>query len=423
MPRFWQARSDDLLLKLGLQFENKQVEAEYLSERRQRERKTILIVMVLSIALFGLFGFWDSANSVEGSQQSRFRFLYAIPTLVTFVMLWLSNLFRARDGTVIWMFATLTSALAVGQILHYKDGPLALDSGSAALNFTLICVAGIGLFPLDVVWSIIVGLTPIIVYAIAVAAFTRMPLSMEAAYLFNIFNIFGVMIIMSYWRELFARGEFHRNVLQEKERQKLSTFLSSYIPLSSIDSNKSSPSAESFGEVTLLFSDIVGFTALTERLAPKHVIEILDQIFSEFDAAAERLGVEQIKTIGDAYMAISGKSADQTNHAKAMIDFAFEAIDVAENISKKIGYPLKIRVGIHTGSTIGGVIGRHRRVYDYWGKTVNLASRLETTSEPNKIHISEATYWRVREFFNFEDRGHINMKGIGSERSFFALKK
>jgi class 3 adenylate cyclase len=226
--------------------------------------------------------------------------------------------------------------------------------------------------------------------------------------------IFLILIFASYGRERFARQEFVRQILQEKERSKLSNFLSSYIPLNFVgDPIKS---AEAFGEVTLLFSDLVGFTTLTEHLAPKHVLEILDMIFDE---AADRYDVEKVKTIGDAYMAIAGKSAGSTNHAKAIIDFALETIEIVRRAAEKTGYPLQIRVGIHTGSTIGGVIGRHKMIYDYWGRTVNLASRLESMSEPNRVHISEATYWRVRDFYQFDARPKTEIRGFGTMRSFF----
>jgi class 3 adenylate cyclase len=376
--------------------------------------------MLLSIVLFAVFGLWDSSNSVQGSEQTRFRFFVAIPLLLIVFGATFTPLFKeGLEYLFAWAFAFSSSTLAAAQILHYDNGPLSLDSGTTALNFALICVAGIGLFPLSVMWSLVTGSTIILIYVVSILSFTTIVASVFAAYLFNIANIFSVLILMSYWRERFTREEFARNWLQEKERQKLSTFLSSYIPLTSLEETNNSSLAESFGEVTLLFSDIVGFTVLTEHLAPKHVLEILDQVFSEFDLAADRHGIEKVKTIGDAYMAISGKSAGAGNPAKAMIDFALDAIAAVDKISDRVGFTLKIRVGVHTGSTIGGIVGKQKRTYDYWGRTVNLASRLESTGEPNKIHISEATYWRVREFFSFEERGLTALKGIGSERSFF----
>jgi adenylate cyclase len=144
-------------------------------------------------------------------------------------------------------------------------------------------------------------------------------------------------------------------------------------------------------------------------------------IFTQFDEAADRNGVEKVKTIGDAYMAIAGKMAGSSNHAKSMVDFALETIEIVWRAAEKTGYPLQIRVGIHTGSKIGGVIGRHKMIYDYWGRTVNLASRLESMGEPNRVHISEATYWRVKDFYTFEERPASQIRGFGVMRNFLIL--
>jgi adenylate cyclase len=345
--------------------------------------------------------------------------MVAIPILLVFFGLTFTPVFRRWPNPFLFCFVTIGSLLAIKQLLDYGEGnPFYLSSGTAALNFSLILVFCIGLFPIDVGWSCAVGTMIILIYGIGVNALTDIDFVEVSSYIFNLSLVFFVLIFTSYGRERFARQEFIRQLLQEKERNKLSNFLSSYIPLNFVG-DQPYKSAEAFGEVTLLFSDLVGFTTLTERLAPKHVLEILDMIFTQFDEAADRYDVEKVKTIGDAYMAIAGKSAGATNHAKAMVDFALETIEIVRRAAEKTGYPLQIRVGIHTGSTIGGVIGRHKMIYDYWGRTVNLASRLESMGEPNRVHISEATYWRVREFYQFDERPKVEIRGFGAMRSFF----
>ena len=121
-------------------------------------------------------------------------------------------------------------------------------------------------------------------------------------------------------------------------------------------------------------------------------------------------------------MAIAGKSAGPSNHAKPMVDFALNTIEIVKHAAERTGYPLQIRVGIHTGPTIGGLIGRNKMIYDYWGRTVNLASRLESTGEPNRVHISEATYWRVNDFYQFEERPTMQIRGVGLMRSVLILQ-
>jgi adenylate cyclase len=349
-----------LFLRLKLAFEDESVERDYRRNRITTGTKVVSFATGFTVLLWGAFGIWDASQTVQGVDQTRFRFMVAVPCLLVFFGLSFTVMARRWQDAFIWAFAVFASALAVKQLQQYGDGPYSLSGGSSALNFALILVFGIGVFPVSVAWSFILGLSVIALYATAVLTSTTVELAIAASYLFNLVCICGVLVFMSYWRERFARQEYIRQIVQDRERDKLSSFLSSYIPLNMVsDGAVGKHEAESFGEVTLLFSDLVGFTTLTEHLAPKHVLEILDTIFTAFDGAAKRHGVEKVKTIGDAYMGIAGKTAVPHNHAKATIDFAFEAISIVQEVAAKTGYPLRVRVGIHTGSTIGGVIGRH----------------------------------------------------------------
>jgi adenylate cyclase len=412
---------DNISSKINLRFEDLSFERAFQAERYKSTTKFIANAIGFSALLWGAFGIWDASQTVEGAEQTRFRFMVAIPTLLGFFALTFTRLFRDWQHAFLWAYSATASLLCAKQLLEYKSGhPYFLGTGSAALNYALILVFVIGFFPTSVGWSFVLGVTVILIYGMCTWLLTDLEVTVLISYAFNLACIFGILVFMSYWRERFARHEFARQAIEQREKDKLSSFLSSYIPLSFVDDPSGHKSdAESFGEVTLLFADLVGFTSLTENLAPKHVLEILDLIFSAFDEAADQNGVEKVKTIGDAYMAISGKSGRDANHAKAMVDFAFAIIDIVTRTSEKMGYPLRIRVGIHTGSTIGGVIGRNKVIYDYWGRTVNLASRLEATGAPNKVHISEATYWRVRDFYKFEERTDLEVRGIGIMRTFF----
>jgi adenylate cyclase len=344
--------------------------------------------------------------------------MVAIPTLLVFFALTFTPLFRRWSNAFLFCFTVVACLLAVKQLLEYGEGhPYYFSSGTSALNFALIAAFVIAFLPIGVAWSFANGAAIILIYAICASTLTTITSADLGSYIFNLSCIFVILLFGSYERERFARQEFARQTLQERERSKLSKYLSSYIPLDMVGDDYAR-GAEAFGEVTLLFSDLVGFTALTEHLAPKHVLEILDTIFTQFDEAADKHGVEKVKTIGDAYMAIAGKAGTAQNHANAIVDFAIEIIEIVRRIAEQTGYPLQIRVGVHTGSTIGGVIGRHKMIYDYWGRTVNLASRLESTGLPNRVHISEATYWRVKDFYRFEERPEIQMRGFGPMRSF-----
>jgi class 3 adenylate cyclase len=169
--------------------------------------------------------------------------------------------------------------------------------------------------------------------------------------------------------------------------------------------------ADSHAEATVLFADLVGFSEISKRLSPSHVVELLNSLFSGFDEAASRHGVEKIKTIGDCYMAATGVLAEGGRQVEAMADFALEMPAIVRAVGEEFGQPLEVRIGISTGPVISGVIGRRKFAYDLWGDTVNLASRMESGGERGLIQVTEATYWRLRKSYCLENRGVIAAKG------------
>jgi class 3 adenylate cyclase len=173
-----------------------------------------------------------------------------------------------------------------------------------------------------------------------------------------------------------------------------------------------------FDNVTVLFADIVGFTALSSSTTPEVLVTMLDELFSVFDHLAEVHGLEKIKTIGDAYMAVAGIPEPRASHAVAVARMALAMQAGLQDYVTRTGSNLAIRIGMHTGSVVAGVIGRKKFIYDLWGDTVNLASRMESHGIAGRVHISEATFECLRDSFEVEPRGFIDIKGKGSMRTY-----
>ena len=178
--------------------------------------------------------------------------------------------------------------------------------------------------------------------------------------------------------------------------------------------------AKNFPNATVLFTDIVGFTKMSGGMSAEEVVTMLNKMISMFDERAKREGVEKIKTIGDAYMAATGLTEEADNGgAVKMVKFAEGLIkDVAAfNLNSDI--QIQIRLGINTGNLVAGVIGKSKFIYDIWGDTVNVASRMESTGEPMRIHVSEATYEQTKSAFNYGDETDIEVKGKGLMKTHF----
>jgi class 3 adenylate cyclase len=171
--------------------------------------------------------------------------------------------------------------------------------------------------------------------------------------------------------------------------------------------------ADAWPAVTVLFADIVGFTPLSERLPAEQLVGVLDNVFARWDALAAELGVEKIKTIGDAYMAAAGVPLSRDDHCEAIAEMALAMGPGVAQVSAETGLTLEVRIGIDSGPVIAGVIGRAKFIYDLWGDTVNTASRMESHAPPSTIQVTQRTYDQLSNRYELRSRGTIEIKGKG----------
>jgi adenylate cyclase len=171
--------------------------------------------------------------------------------------------------------------------------------------------------------------------------------------------------------------------------------------------------ADKFAEVTVLFSDIVDFTPLAASMPAHVVVDMLNDLFSRFDMAAHELGVEKIKTIGDAYMAVCGLPEICADHSERMLKMAKRMIQIAAEFSAESGVAVHLRIGMNTGPVVARIIGRRKFIYDLWGDTVNLASRMESHGVADAIQVTRPVVEQLQDRYEFESRGSVEVKGKG----------
>jgi class 3 adenylate cyclase len=219
-----------------------------------------------------------------------------------------------------------------------------------------------------------------------------------------------------------AALEASEAALQESQEQ-TERLLLNILPLSIAERLKQDTSAiaEHFDDVTILFADIVGFTPLSTRIKPAELVNLLNEIFSNFDELTEKHGLEKIKTIGDAYMVVGGLPVPKPDHAEAVAQMALDMQGAIAHFQAKYSEQLHIRIGINTGSVVAGVIGTKKFIYDLWGDAVNVASRMESSGVPGKIQVTEATYERLKERYKFEKRGQVDVKGRGDMTTYWLV--
>ena len=230
---------------------------------------------------------------------------------------------------------------------------------------------------------------------------------------FDVLNIVVVSFVAMLLLVTFARG---RDVAQARAE----ALLLNVLPADIAERLQSDPNsiADHFDDASILFADVVDFTPLSARLDAREVVGLLDRLFTSFDELVDRHEVEKIKTIGDCYMVAAGVPRPRADHAQALAGLAFEMLECARTCNPEGEHDIRLRIGISSGPVVAGVIGRRRFLYDLWGDTVNMASRMESHGTPDEIQITRATWDLVHGSFVTEPRGLVDVKGKGEVETF-----
>jgi len=217
----------------------------------------------------------------------------------------------------------------------------------------------------------------------------------------------------------------HEKELLEVEQLKTEKLMLNILPRPIADRLKRGEKniSGSYPDVTILFSDLVGFTKMSSQTSATDLVKLLNDLFTRFDKRADALGVEKIKTIGDAYMAVAGLPIPRPDHAQLCAELALGMFDDLKAFNQENGKELDMRIGLNSGPVVAGVIGFTKFSYDLWGNTVNTASRMESTSKPGRVQVSPATYEVIKDDFTLEDGGLMECKGLGEILTHLLISK
>jgi class 3 adenylate cyclase len=217
----------------------------------------------------------------------------------------------------------------------------------------------------------------------------------------------------------------HEKQLVELEQMKTERLMLNILPAPIADRLKRGEKtiSGSYDNVSILFSDLVGFTQMSSAISASMLVKLLNDLFTRFDQRAQALGLEKIKTIGDAYMAAAGLPIPRSDHAALCADMALGMLDDLTAFNRENGQSLNMRIGINSGPVVAGVIGHTKFTYDLWGNTVNTASRIESTSRAGRAQVSAFTYELIKDQFEFEDGQMVNCKGLGDIMTYLLLRR
>jgi len=404
-------------------FDDPQTERAYLRAERAERGYAIRALIVIAVATLisyivlnpmhfppaGVIAYTQAAAALSAMMVgffllTRTRFYLERP--------WIDiPVFVAMAGGMKWL------ALVLADLSPFTGFPphvMAMVQMAILVIFASVGFAGT--FRLFLVWAAAV-------LALFAAWLMTLPgiTDISRVYTLTNFSTFFLFALYFNWdMDRRARKVFAANAALEAERTKTEELLYNVLPQEVAARLRAGEAvADSFSDLTVVFVDLAGFSAISKRLSPGHLVKLLNGFFSAADRCAERHGLEKVKTIGDAYLAVVGGMASTGADCQAAIRFARDLIGEVEAMAADSGIALKARIGVHTGPAVGGVIGSTRLAYDYWGDTMNLASRLQGAAPLNGVAVSEATYFQTRTIQDYEPHSAV-LKGIGETQIYLA---
>jgi len=391
------------------------------------------------------------ATWLDSFQWNRLRLgiMIAMIALLTFIVL---NLSRYPNIILPWLYTNLSQEVALLLCLLFLHSPKGRayssinflwfswsitliptywywQSGIVKLDFVTWTLVFLGQATfLPVRWKLhLVSQLGVLVSFLVLFVVFKLPLETQIAnadstflclYLFWFAVICDISV---YLHETLQYSEFQAKLHLQAEQDKSERLLLNILPASIAKRLKQQPTtlADDFAQVSVLFADIVGFTKISEQMSPSNLVKLLNNIFSRFDKLVDQHGLEKIKTIGDAYMVVAGLPLSCPDHVTQIADLALEMQQAVTKFNEEHNYNLRIRIGIHTGPVIAGVIGIKKFAYDLWGDTVNTASRMESHGAADCIQVSSSVYETLKDKYVLIKRGSIEIKGKGEMTTYW----
>lgn len=388
------------------------IEDQYIAQQRERVVPIGRLGTAIGALSFLAYGAWDlllDSHAWQTTWPIRLAVVaYFAITYVPFYVWRTSTNSRAWFGIALANY--LVSSVGLALILARLPGGFVAGVSGFILGMIFIPIVVVR------VEQAVAILIPLMVAPLVVMHFsgaTGFEIANAAAW---IAGGGGIAIGFSYLVDVINRRAFALERELAIEKQRSETLLLNILPASIASRLKASDAtiADDFSSASVLFADIVGFTALSQRLSADQVVTLLNDLFSRFDVLVERHGVEKIKTIGDGYMVAAGVPVPRPDHAEAIARLALDMKASIAEFARERNLDMMLRIGVHSGSVVAGVIGKHKFAYDLWGDTVNLASRMESQGIPDEVQISAETRALLPASFVSEARGEIEIKGHAS---------
>jgi class 3 adenylate cyclase len=381
----------------------------FVTHYTNASRKGVVITGLIGLLLYDAYAVIDYLTNPD-----HYLELWLIRLAITLFSIGTLGLIGTPLGVRHLRGLTLTVALAISlsviwiwSVAYPKQLPKEITGITVTMLF---CMAGLRLLMFETITYAIIMSTAFF----ALTSMRNVEQAVLASYFVSIPLVVAIGVSVSYLTEMYARKSYLDELMLMQEREKSDHILKMTFPLEIANQLKNNPGvlAKREDNVTIMFCDIIGFTEACTRMLPEDLVNGLNQIFSTLDRLTREHQCEKIKTIGDAYLAVSGVPNATPDHAERIIKLALAVRETVPTLTLN-GTPIRVRIGVHTGPVVAGVIGESRFAYDLWGDTVNTASRMESTAPEGSIQITETTKEAIQDKFLLEKRPKVQIKGKG----------
>ena len=402
-------------MNLFLRFSDDETERAYLRAERTARGQPIRALIVIAIAtLISYIVINPMHLPPEGVRDYTLAAGFLGAVLAGFFALTRTRVYLDHPWVDLPVFVAVAAgmkalALALAGLSEFTGfAPHVMAMVQMAILVVFASVGFVGTFRLFVLWALGI-LALFVAWMLTLSGVTQI----SQVYTLSNFSTFFLFALYLNWDiDRRARESFAAHQALEAERARTEELLYNVLPQEVAARLRAGEAvADSFSDLTVIFVDVVGFSKLARRLAPGRLVRLLNAFFSAADDCAARHGIEKVKTIGDAYLAVAGGMGSAGGDSAAALAFARDLVAEVERMGRD-GIAFEVRIGIHTGPVVGGVIGSSRLAYDYWGDTMNIASRLQGVAPEGGVAVSEATWHETRHLHAFEPRREV-LKGIG----------
>jgi len=398
---------------ITLSFDDEALEEEFRSEHNSKTLAQVRVAIIIAALLYAAFSILDFIVFSDGRWKAlTYRFGFVIPVLVLGFAATYRDYFKRNMQSLV-MVIIYIAGLGIALIAYsYQD-----SRGELHFTGTLLPIFWAFIYSgLRFINAVKISLSLIVTYEVIFVGFSGFPIELLVSFNFFLLASMIIGVLGGYTIESYFRRDFINQQLISIEKQKNEHLLLNILPQNIADELKAQPGtiAKDYEQITVLFADLVEFSAWSLKNSAHDIVRLLNEIFSMFDGLTDKYNLEKIKTIGDAYMVTNNLRETESSNVESVARFAFDMHRAVESFNLRSSHKVQLRIGIHTGPAVAGVIGVKKFVYDVWGSTVNVASRMEATCPRNEIQVSEASYELLKNRFIFEDRGEIVIKGHGN---------